>query len=69
MATKKVRTPVIEPRLLTIKDAAAYLSATVWFLRTLAWEKKIAFVRLGKRLLFDRKDLDAFVDRMKTRPA
>jgi len=55
----------VEPRLLQIKDAAAYLSATVWFLRTLAWERKIAFVRAGHRLLFDKKDLDAFIERAK----
>ena len=50
-----------EPRLLGISAAAHYLGATQWFIRTLIWERRIAFVRLGKRLLIDRGDLDAFV--------
>jgi excisionase family DNA binding protein len=52
-------------RLLTIKAAAEYLSATVWFLRTCVWEKQIPFLKLGNRLLFDRVDLDAFITAQK----
>jgi excisionase family DNA binding protein len=58
--------PTVNVRLLTIKDAATYLSAHVWFLRTLVWERRIPFLKLGNRLLFDRVDLDAFVESQKT---
>lgn len=61
--TKKP-TPV-EPRLLNVKAAAEYLGATVWFVRTIAWEKKIKSVMFGNRLLFPREELDSFVDRAK----
>jgi excisionase family DNA binding protein len=55
-----------EPRLLTIKQAAVYLGTTEWFIRsTGVWDRKIPHVRLGKRILFDRCDLDRFVDDQK----
>ena len=53
------------PRLLTISAAAAYLSTTVWQMRTLGWKKSIPVIRLGNRWLFDRQDLDLFIDRAK----
>jgi excisionase family DNA binding protein len=53
--------PTVNARLLTIKDASTYLSVHIWFLRTCAWERKIPFLKLGNRLLFDIRDLDAFV--------
>jgi excisionase family DNA binding protein len=53
---------VVEPRLLGIKGAASYLGTTIWQIRTLVWSKKIRHVRFGKRILFDRADLDRYVD-------
>jgi len=61
-----VAAPMTAPHLLNIKDAAAYLSATVWFLRSLVWERRIPFVKFGNRYCFDRADLDRFVDAEKT---
>jgi excisionase family DNA binding protein len=57
------------PRLLTVKAAAAYLSSTVWCLRNLAWERKVPHVRLGARILFDKTDLDAFIESQKVQAA
>jgi excisionase family DNA binding protein len=57
--------PLAQPRLLDIKGAAAYLSTTVWCMRSLVWDKKLPAIRLGKRLLFDIADLDRFVDGLK----
>jgi excisionase family DNA binding protein len=54
--------PVVEPRLLDVKGAACYLGTTIWQMRTLVWSKKIRHVRIGKRILFDRADLDKFAD-------
>jgi len=56
---------VVQPRLLRVNEAAKYLSTTVWCIRTLVWAKKIPSVTLGKRLLFDRADLDRYVDELK----
>jgi excisionase family DNA binding protein len=52
-------------RMLNVREAAAYLGATVWFTRTLAWEEKVRSVKFGNRLLFPREELDAFIDRAK----
>jgi len=53
----------IQPRLLNIKSAAQYLGCSVWILRQLEWSGKLPAVRnLGRKLLFDRSDLDRFVD-------
>ena len=54
-----------ESRLLGISAAAKYLGATPWFIRTLIWERRIAFCRFGKRLLIDKSDLDSFVTAQK----
>jgi excisionase family DNA binding protein len=56
----------VEPRLLNIKAAALYLSTTVWYMRTLIWERRIPFLKLGNAYGFDRQDLDAFVASQKT---
>lgn len=52
----------ITPRLLTIKQAAAYASATVWAIRELLWNDTIPHVVIGRRHLVDRGDLDRFID-------
>lgn len=54
--------PVIVPRLFTVKDAAAYLSVSPWAIRKLHWESKVRGIFIGRRLLFDRADLDRYVD-------
>lgn len=61
----KVSDDLIQPKLLGISAAAQYLGATQWFIRTLIWERRIAFCRLGKRLLIDRSDLDSFITAQK----
>ena len=53
------------PRLLRIAEAARYLSATPWFIRSLIWSHSIPFLQLGKRHLIDVRDLDAYVDSQK----
>ena len=58
-----------QPRLLTIAGAAQYLSTTVWQIRTLGWDRRIPIIKLGNRYLFDRADLDRFIENQKTRMA
>jgi excisionase family DNA binding protein len=55
----------VQPRLLDIKAAAAYLAATVWFMRDLVWSRRIPFLKVGNKYAFDRVDLDKFVDAQK----
>jgi len=58
-------TPHVPARMLNVRQAAEYLGATIWFIRTLGWEGKVPFVKAGRRLLFDVRDLDAFIEREK----
>lgn len=54
------------PRLLSIPDAARYMGCTVWFVRTLIWSRQVQYLKLGKRFLLDRTDLDRFIDSQKS---
>lgn len=62
---KKVAAPVVEPRLLGIKGASTYLGCTIWAMRAMVWAKKLPHIRIGQRILFDRVDLDRFVESQK----
>jgi excisionase family DNA binding protein len=54
------------PRLLRTKDAAAYLGMSEWKLRQLVICRELPVVRHGEGvLLFDRRDLDAFIEEHK----
>jgi excisionase family DNA binding protein len=57
---------LLQPRLISIKAAAAYLSCTIWAVRTLVWNRQVASLKIGNKILFDRKDLDAYIDAQKT---
>ena len=53
------------PRLLTLRAAAAYLSCSLWAIRTLVWDKTLPHIRIGRRVLIERADLDAFIEKRK----
>ena len=53
---------LITPRLVTIKQAAAYCSCSVWAIRDVIWSRELPACKIGRRYLVDRKDLDAFID-------
>ena len=55
----------VEPRLLGVKAAAQYLGVTIWFMRSVYWSRSIPSLKLGKRILFDKVDLDRFIDSQK----
>jgi len=55
------------PRLLSVKDGAMYLGVSVWTMRSLGWTGEVPEVKIGRRTLFDLKDLDQFVERSKRR--
>lgn len=67
-AVQKTNNPEVslQPRLIGIKAAAVYLGATVWAMRSLVWNREVPSLRIGNRVLFDKKDLDAYVEMQKT---
>jgi excisionase family DNA binding protein len=62
-AVSSKQTSEIVPRLLTVKQASAYVGCTVWAIRELYWSKEVAGIIIGRRVLLDRKSLDTFIDR------
>jgi len=67
---KAKRQPCIVPgvqRLYNVKEAASYLRLSPWTVRSLGWNGEIPEVKIGRRVLYDRNDLDEFVDRNKRR--
>ena len=50
----------INPEYLDIRQAAIYMSVTVWTIRRLLKSKKIQAKKIGKRFTVKRTDLDAY---------
>jgi len=59
--------PIIDSRLLSQKEAAAYLGISYWKLRDLVACGKIIHLQIGRRILIDRQDLDDLIERAKMR--
>lgn len=55
------------PRLMDLHCAAKYMGRSVWGMRRLAYARKIRIVKEpgGRKLYFDRLDLDAFISENK----
>jgi len=68
-AAAEVRAPHGESgprvRCMSAADAAAYLGSDVAWLRGAARRHSIATIRVGARVVYDRVDLDAYLDRQK----
>jgi excisionase family DNA binding protein len=56
------------PQLLTVREAAARLRVSADSLYRLTAGRQIAHVRLGRRVLLDPADLDAWLDAQRVRP-
>jgi len=54
--------PVVQPALLTVKEAAVYLGRSEQALQHLIFQRQVPVVRCGRRVHLDRKDLDAFIE-------
>jgi excisionase family DNA binding protein len=48
-------------RLLTVEDAADRLGTSVRFVRRLIFERRIAFVKVGRHVRIAAADLDAYI--------
>jgi excisionase family DNA binding protein len=57
---------MIQPRLLTVKDAATYLGRTEKAVRHLVATHSLPCVRTDARIMLDRQDLDRWIDNNKT---
>ena len=50
------------PRLLSYRDASAYMSLSYWSLRELVLNGEIPHLKFGKKILIDRIDLDDWIE-------
>lgn len=55
-------------RLLTVNQAAEYLGTTPATLYTKVWRCEIPFVKLGRSVRFDVRDLDLLIEQSKVMP-
>jgi len=53
------RSPV---RLLNVKSAGRYLSLSLWTVRGMVFRGEVPFVRAGRRILIDVRDLDQWIE-------
>jgi len=58
----------MQKRLFNVHQAAAYTGLAVGTLYNLVSRREIRFVKLGRKLLFDHKDLDAWIESCKVEP-
>jgi len=54
--------------LLTVDEAADYLTVTAHFIRRLVRERRVPFIKLGRFVRFHPDDLDAFIDAGRRQP-
>jgi len=56
-----------EVRLLNIKEAARFLGTTDKTLYTKIWRREIPFIKLGRCVRFDVRDLEALIERLRVK--
>lgn len=66
MRTERVAGEIDLPDLLDLVAAGEYLHGTEWLMRRLVQERRIAYLKVGRRVLFSRQDLDAFLESNRT---
>lgn len=59
-----IAAPAIQPRMLTVGDAAKYLGIGPWAMRKLDWDGDLKGVMIGRRLMFDRFKLDSYIEKL-----
>ncbi len=52
-------------RLFTVKEAACYLAVSVATVYGWVWQRRIPFVKIGRAVRFDPRDLEAFIEASK----
>ena len=52
-------------RLFSIKELARDIGATEWFWRTQIWDGQLPYIQVGKKMLIDYADVEAFITKHK----
>ena len=62
-----MKTDTVTPRLLSQREAATYLGVSYWTLRDMLFRGELPTVRIRRRVLIDRVDLDRYIGQAKNR--
>jgi excisionase family DNA binding protein len=65
--TSVIKNKAIIKRLYNVPEAADYLGRTVWSIREMIYAGKIPYIRDGRRMLLDIKDMDSWIEESRTR--
>ena len=57
-----------EKRFIGIKECAEYLDVGINTIRTWVWQRKIPFVKMGRLIKFDLKELEAWIKKRRVEP-
>lgn len=52
-------------RLYSIRELSGIFGATEWFWRTQIWDGKLPCVKVGRKMLIDRRDVECFIEKHK----
>jgi excisionase family DNA binding protein len=52
-------------RLYSIKELVAEIGATEWFWRSQIWDGQLPYVQVGRKMLIDIDDIEAFIEQHK----
>jgi len=52
-------------RLYSIKELVAYFGVTPWYWRSQIWAGHLPYVQVGRKMLIDHKDVEAFIQKNK----
>ena len=55
----------LRQRLLSLKDASAYLGFSLRSVRNLVYSRELPIIRLGAKIFIDLRDLDQWIERKK----
>ena len=69
MKTQRISNPSqkLNKRLYSIPEAGEYLGRTVWSIREMIYAGKIPYIRDGRRMLLDIRDMDSWIEENRTR--
>ncbi|MBT6690392.1 helix-turn-helix domain-containing protein [archaeon] len=56
---------IFNKRLYSIKELVSLIGVTEWFWRSQIWDGKLPFVQVGRKMLIDSKDIEAFIQKYK----
>lgn len=51
----------MESKLLNVKDASRFLAVSISTLYGWVWQRRIPYIKVGRALRFDRRDLEMFI--------